>query len=256
MKEENAEEDKKRLEEFTRAAELEQNTQARKKLRSYFLEISRTEWFENKIIEFRKKYGVPEGGYVADGQSIMPPEQLPDRWNAAKAIGVDVEKICEKYSLHSIDWSDDIESYLFYNKFFNVYDFNTKNLIYLADLAEEKIDPFEESTQAQDNKYFPIALRISPYATERDILDFVKKTYTTMILPALKQYRKSDVKIGRVKSKDEKIAKRNKFIYEHKHLPRKQIMRLLHDKFGIILDYGHIGKIISLEIKKRKELST
>ena len=45
---------------------------------------------------------------------------------------------------------------------------------------------------------------------------------------------------------------RNDLIYKNRHLPRKEIMQMVSKKFGKILDYGHISKIISLE-KKRRE---
>jgi hypothetical protein len=250
-------EDDERLERYKQVVEQEESTQARKKLWSYFLEISSSDWFENKVLEIREKYGIPKKGYTSlDGTYITPPEQLSDRFNADRKIQEEIEAICDKYSLHNLDWFSEIQQYIFYNELTNIYELNAKSLLYLADLAEEKNDPFSESTQASDNKHFPIAIRISPYATERDILDFVKKTYKTSILPALESYRKSGVKIGKVKIKDDKIMERNKFIYANKDLPRKEIMRLVNKKFGVLLDYGHIGKIISIENKRRKDVST
>ena len=63
------------------------------------------------------------------------------------------------------------------------------------------------------------------------------------------------LKIGGAKTKKQRIRERNDFIYEHKHLPRKEIMHLLSEKYGPenTLDYAYIGKIISIENKRRKE---
>ncbi len=214
-------------------------------------------YLQVKVLEIRDKYGIPKEGFTSlDGTYHSPPEQMPYRADVAGKINDEIEIICDKYSLHYMDWYSEIQFYIFYNELSNIYELNAKSLLYLADLAEEKDEPFSEETQANDNKHFPIAIRISPYATERDILDFVKKTYKTSILPALIGYRKLGVKIGKVKVKDDKIMERNNFIYANKDLPRKEIMRLVNKKFGTLLDYGHIGKIISIENKKRKDVST
>lgn len=131
-------------------------------------------------------------------------------------------------------------------------------LFVVSDVVGEKEEPFGELVQQSDDMAFPIAIRISPYATQRDLIDFVKSEaiWKNEIQFLQDKYRSKDIKIGKIKSKNEKIQKRNDFIYEHKDLPRKEIMSMANRKFGINIDYGHIGKIISLENKKRKELSS
>lgn len=134
-------------------------------------------------------------------------------------------------------------------------DENGYDLCLLVDLQEEAEEPFGMDIQEADNTFFPLAIRISPYATQRDILDFVKKK-APMIKHEQERYIKTNkgVRIGHVKKKKERIQLRNELIYQNRNLPRKEIMRKVSDEFNEILDYGHIGKIISLMEKKRKEL--
>ena len=108
--------------------------------------------------------------------------------------------------------------------------------------------------QQADNEIYPLAIRLSPYASERDIIDYVKKNYAFTIAPAQKSYQKSGVPIGKLRKKDQKREERNEFIYQNRRLTGKELMGLVNDKFGEVLDYGHIRKIISLENKKRKEV--
>ena len=100
---------------------------------------------------------------------------------------------------------------------------------------------------------FPVRVDISPYASKRDILDFIRKNYDR-IKEIQDKHKIKVIKIGKIRSRKPHIQKRNDFIYKHRHLPRREIMRLVSKKFNEVLDYGHIGKIISLEKKRRKEM--
>jgi len=95
---------------------------------------------------------------------------------------------------------------------------------------------------------YPVVLLINPEVSQRQIQDFVSKNWEYI------QSFNKNKNVSPQRSKKKKIQKRNDFIYENKHLPRKEIMTKVADKFGSdeILDYGYIGKIISLE-KKRRE---
>ena len=102
---------------------------------------------------------------------------------------------------------------------------------------------------------FPVDIRISPYASERDILDYIKKMYSFFIKPIQERY-KEKTNLGKVKNKKEIIQLRNDLIYKNRHLKLKEIMALIGEEFGnsAIIDCGYIGKIISLEKKKRKDV--
>lgn len=102
----------------------------------------------------------------------------------------------------------------------------------------------------QLSKKYPIALYINPDVSQRQIQDFISKNWA--FIEAHRKDTKANISGFRKKKKT--IQERNDFIYENQQLPRKEIMRLLYEKYGekLDIDYGYIGKIISLE-KKRRE---
>jgi|GEM_PF-2917561 len=100
------------------------------------------------------------------------------------------------------------------------------------------------------SKKYPIALYINPKASQRQIQDFLAKNWSF-----IKTHEK-DVKtnVSGHKKKNKSKQERNDFIYQNRNLPRKKIMEMIIEEFpsSEIVDYGYIGKIISLE-KKRRE---
>lgn len=229
------------------------------KLLNYFREIIDTTYFQRYIINARKEYKIPKDGFKVDSDNYST---IPDEWEykddekIRKKISKEIRSLCKKYYLHYLDGTELIEGLLFYNFKDKSFYPDSYNMCLITDLADERKEPFAEETQKNDDLLYPIAIRISPYASLRDILDYVKRAYKIKIVPMQKSYQVEGVKIGKFKKRKDVIIERNKFIYENRHLPRKEIMSLVNDKFGEqhSVDYGYIGKIISLEDKKRKEL--
>jgi len=125
-----------------------------------------------------------------------------------------------------------------------VRDFNneTKKQIYFEEISNIEIA-------------YPVAIAITPYASKREIIDFVEKGYKTMIEPLQKKYGFSASKMGKIKKRKKHIQDRNDFIYENRRLPRRKIMEMVTDKFPKLdpIDYAYVSKIISNEKKRRKE---
>lgn len=96
----------------------------------------------------------------------------------------------------------------------------------------------------------PFAILISPYANEREIVDYVKKTYNLAIKPVLDKYKNPKVKLGILRKRNATKKARNKFIYENRNLSTKELAHLVAEKFEDILEYTHINKIIKEEKKK------
>lgn len=236
---------------FERLVAAENNTQARKKIRNYALAIFQSAEFIEELADIRRKHGIPENGY---GGNIS--KDSPTKETSLKKIEKDIEVLCKKYKLHYVDWFQDVEHLLYFDEFEDIFDLNSKSLLLISDLVYEKTDPYSAETQEQDDKHFPIALKISPYATRRDIIDFIKKKYKLFILPLQKNYREDSTRIGKLRLRNEKITKRNNFIYKNRTLPRKDIVKLVSKEFGEVLDYGHISKIISLENQRREKMNT
>ncbi len=230
-----------------------EKSQGYKKLWNYFTDITKTIYFRKKIDELKKKYDIPLEGFDKSKGMIIPPQEWKYKHTKKQnEYGEDVKKICQEYNLHFLFWSTNIDFLVFYNELSNVAD-DGYDLCLFTDLKEESMEPFSKDTQDADNAYFPLAIRISPFATQRDIIDYIKKHF--IVLKKWQEMYLKDLKqgnVGKIRKKKESIQKRNDFIYENRKLPRKKIMELVADKFKEYLDYGHIGKIISLEKNKRE----
>lgn len=237
------------------------NTAGFQKMWNYALAVSKTDHFQKTIADLKQKYEIPSEGF--DDTPLYATDEwrfvYPPRWKyySNKRTWREVQKalkeLCGKYQLHYMDWHEVIGKYLFYNRFEVSKYKNSFSICRVADLIEEKKEQISKQFEKDDDMAYPIAIRVSPYASQRDIVDFVKKSHP-QIEVYQKSYRDPKIKIGKVKSKKEKTKLRSEFIYQYRHLPRKQIMRLVNSTFNELLDYGHIGKIISLETKKRKEV--
>jgi len=246
-------------EDYIKDVEAEYSTAGHKKFLRYFEEVVNTKPFQEEISRLREKYKIPINGFTTSNR-IYPPEDWVYRSSKERVrFNRELEKLCERNNLHYMDSSLLLEPYIFYNELDLkdvVYERGVFNLFHVSDLAEEAKEPFGKSFRDSDNLAYPVAVRISPYASLRDILDFVKKVYKRSILPMQEQYRIKGVRIGKSKKRKSSIKERNDFIYQNRHLPRKEIMRLIGDKFGenSVIDYAYIGKIISLEKMRRKEV--
>jgi len=243
------------------------SAQGYKKLWAYFLDITQKRYFEELIKKARKDFKIPSKGFKPIKvrnkiNYIYPPEEWEYRDNYAvkQKINKIFKDICKKYDLHFIDWYQTIEHYLFYNKIQPIYSLNFANLCMVQDLIEEKEEIeskkeekfYDDFIEKNDDLSFPIVIRISPYASQRDIIDYVKRVHST-INELQEKYIKKEIKIGKVRTKNKVIQKRNAFIYENKNKSLKEIRGLL-SKRKIHLDDGLIAKIISLEKHKRKEV--
>lgn len=242
-----------------------------KKLINYFQDLLQKNSFNAEILNLRKKYRIPEKGFPyneEDHKKVMEHfDEIPEVYALANSFG-----------LYEYKWMPYITSFLFFNdplirnRPFYMLDFDLCKLVNqkaqneeVFSLGNKEFETEEEKDFAEmkvdfnkrDDLQYPIAIRISPYASERDILDFIKRNFVSILnLQETYKFDNEHITIGKSKKKNPKIKERNDFIYEHKNLPRKEIMRLLTEKFGYerTIDYAYIGKIISLETKKRKEV--
>lgn len=223
------------------------------KMWNYFLDIMKKDYFIQTIKEIRVKYDIPENGFgLEDGYYYRPPHDF----NHDKEVREEViEKICKKYKLHLFDYSDVIMDFIYFNLTQPLYELGACGLFRVCDVLAEKEEPFGDFVQQSDDNFYPIAIRMSPYASQRDLIDFIKnKVIWKKEIEFLQyKYKSKDIKIGKVKSKKQDIQKRNEFIFQNSDKPLKAIRRLLAQQ-KIFLDDGHIAKIISLEKQKRKDV--
>lgn len=214
----------------------------------------KTKPFQDFILELRRQYDIPKDGFkiLSESWTIPPPE-----WKYKKQspeyikVRSEIKEICKKFQLPFKDWEFGFENYLFYNLLTISPDPNSHNLCYVTDIHENKDSLGTILTEDMKIAY-PVGLLISPYASKRDILDYINKLYKTEIEPFQKKYQKKETFIGKSRSKISRIQNRNNLIYKNKDLPLKDIVKIIQKDFNETLDVGYISKIISREKKKRQ----
>lgn len=241
--------------EFEKMADALNSSSGHKKYVNYIRALVDTKEFQDFVVAIRAKYEIPAGGFKNEQQTIPPTEWEHRHKGKHRELTDEIEKFAQKNHLHRLD-EDVLSIYVFYNEIEFPFSPNAYNLCTISDVLMEKEEPFSEEIQKDDDRLYPIAIRVSPYASLRDILDFIKKTYKYHISELQNKYKEKGVKIGKVKARRSEVRERNSFIYENRHLPRRKISQMIIEKFGSrqAIDYGYIGKIISLEKKKRKEV--
>lgn len=222
-------------------------TKGHKKILNYIEESFK----RGGINRIRKRYGIPEDGFKNEEEYKKWEEETPK--GVFLNIGKEMDWLFEKINIFNFEGQLLLREYFYFNSFESP-DLHCVNLCLLSDVYTEKIEPYGKETVEGDDKMFPIYIRISPYASQRDIIDFVKKVYNIGIKPIQDSYKEQNVLLGKIKSRNPFIKERNEFIYKNRNLPRRKIKELVEKKFKIGLDYEYIGKIISDENKTRKKV--
>ncbi len=261
---------------------MDEKTQGHKKVVNHLRDIIKTTKFQQEVQILRKKYFIPENGYQLTQAHLDDPWNLtspPIEWdemierekvtNASNRLEEDADDLCARFGVYSRTYPNPIEVYLMYNHlhFFGE-EFIAFNVCALDDVEsrnsrEEKgyvhsedMREYYKKESIELDKFFPVFLRISPNASLRDILDFVRAGYWE-IKGRQMRYATTTIKIGDSKTKDPEIQKRNDFIFENRNLPRKEIMKLVNKQFPDLSDFpdpGTIAKIISTERKRRESV--
>lgn len=162
----------------------------------------------------------------------------------------------------TVDIIQDIDDYLnFYNK--RMYEVpekgaNDVDMCKIVDIIQDMnnhLHFYSEMSGYFRKLYedYPVVIKLHPNITQNDLIDYIKKNWSA-IESYLCQYKEDECRLGKVRNRKASIKKRNDFIYKKRNLPREEIRKLVSNKFNESLDGGHIGKIISLENKKRKEV--
>lgn len=265
-----------------RMKNMEDNlTRGEKKILLQFERFIETNTFRQEVERIRSLLKLPVNGIEPTEKDLknlsnrfripdnFPIKKLNNNEHPIRILNVEIRKIINSLPIDSIYFSSLVRYYILFNKFF--YDelknfesrFHSENVCELEDAQEGlpdgdpyfNIRAYLEMMETKLGRY-PIALRIHPEASQRDIVEYIKKHW-----PEIKFYqdrhvdknKKASFKNSKTKENPWKKERRD-FIYKNRHLPLKEIMHLVTVKFGSArnIDCGHIGKIISLENKRRK----
>jgi hypothetical protein len=238
-------------------------TSSQKKMWNYLEDLVLTPEFRKDLKVFRKKFKIAEKGYdelvfitmPANGHKVLTYPHHSEV-EARKGYRDALLQFAKKYGL-DLFWADVLECYIFYNKF--VID-TMSSMISVEDIGELYRGQFPYPGEAEGNKKiietmsenFPVAIMLNPYVSQRDIIDYVKKTYKVSILPKLLWYRNNKIRLGTARRKNSRVKARNKFIFDNRNKSKKEIVRLVAEKFGEYLDYTYIARIIKEEEGHRK----
>lgn len=216
-------------------------------LRTYFLDISKTQGYIDCIKKLRKKYNIPNGGFSKTDHTDYLKWSRKYRGTYWEKVSTDVHKLCKKFFFPK-EWQKAIMESVFHDsKDISDLEFGTTSgMCIVSDLTQKR------------RSDFPVSIEINPYASQRAIIDFIKISFTNEIEPRLEHYRNKNSKVGKYRSKNVDIQKRDDFIYKNQHIPRKELIKMVEKKFGRELsepiNQGSIGKIILIENKKRKDV--
>lgn len=228
-------------------------SQSFKKMWNSFYDSTKKKAFQEFISNLRGKYKIPQTGFTINGDtwSTPPKEWVYEMWDAEhKEIQGAIKEFCKSQQIPSKDWEFTIEQYLFFNQMFISPEPNSHNMCYITDMSTKQDSVGQELNDDLTTAY-PVGLLISPYASQRDILAYVKSIYSTEIAPLQKKYKKEGSLIGKSRGKMAIIRKRNELIWKNRELPLKEIMEVVKKECGLDVDIGSIGKILSLERKAR-----
>jgi hypothetical protein len=259
-------------------------TQGEKKLLVQFEKATQTDAFMKAVHETRKKLGIPINGLEMTPEDFEHindlfwlPKNLvkisyPDNKSPIYIFNTSAREIRKFLPIDTPYFSALIRNFVYYNKFFydelHKYDINFQlsNICQLTDAYDElreiipDADTFDHillSTYAKSMERkllkYPIAVRIHPEASQRDVIDFIKKNWVHIEKMKDDYASETNIKVKNTKTTiNTENKKRDNLIYENRNLPAKEIAKILA-KEKYILDVGHILKIKSLEKKKREK---
>jgi hypothetical protein len=235
--------------------------QGPEKVKIYFLDLIDRKDFLTEVKRLREKYGIPEEGFKKRERHITPVPPIygpsyPKRWDKLtkepidQAFWLDLfkdeNKLAEKFQLPPNNLNI-IDDYVLYNDTAFI-ESDVPNLFMIQDchdLGRHK------TIDKEINTGLPILLRISPYASQRDLLDYIGAIFESEVRPIQEKYMDKTSLLGKLKTR--RMRERNKLVYENKHLPPTELRTFLREK-GVILGPGEIEKILSLERIRRKEV--
>lgn len=223
---------------------MDNDTKSFSKLWEYYKDLTKDPAFLDEVERIRFQYILDD----LDKDSI---EKL---FQDYAGLPLEIDLLATVFGLDSFAWRLTLKAFILEGELVKPisHPYGT-DLCELADIQELQHEATAWQIQAMKYKTYPVIIRVSPYASKNDILDFIEKNYTEYIKPNQEKFANKSNRIGKSRKKSDFVDERNSFIYKNKDLPYSEIMKLLGENFGMahVIDSGYIGKIISNENKKR-----
>jgi hypothetical protein len=257
-----------------RAEELKilHKTSAEKKMTNYALKLFNDNLvFKKEVSKIRHEHNIPKTGLTKNfittigkrsRKEITTEEPYTERVKDIKSFEQKISKLADEHNLPSPDWRHILIDFVIYNQV-SISASNSSRLFSMTKVVDVNyfLNGYGDSKDDKDSgelairqlaRYCPVALFLNPYLSERDILDSVRNLYKVSIEPALKKYKKEEAKNGKVRTKNERVERRNNFIYKNRLLSKIELIKLVRKEFDERLDQSYLNKIIREEKAKRK----
>lgn len=255
------------------------------KLKNYLESYTREKYFTDRVAQIRKDIGIPKNGIKFPGVSFF---ENPDNFiglnlsikyqdvnypvfGARTAIYNELlTPLPEVFKEPTLILFFNI--YILYNErryealelFFNGGRDTVSFIKYRIDYIEDKDCDCElrvcEKYMDFWSKKYPIMIGISPYATQNEAIDLIKKRWsdiqdhmTELAKDGnIEQFEKEKMQLSRIRKRELKSKELEDLVYANKDLNIEELRTLVREKTARILDPGEIGKIKSLAIRRRE----
>jgi len=227
--------------------------QSRKKLLAYIKETFKEKPFISRVKEIRKQFMIPDDGFKKEENHIKWHHKLcdgkfPDFEKTVKILGQEITlSLPGIASLLSNFITQDIIDFRY---------IDDGSLIICRDIAHSRemahMSPVWSKYKEAEDEFYPIAIMINPQTSQRDLLDFIRKNYTSHVKPQLDAYKENNTKLGSVQNKPSEEV--YEFIYQNRSLSLNEIAEKLGQQYKLFFDVGHISSIIRIERARRKEV--
>lgn len=261
--------------------ENSRKNQSQQKIVNYIEAYIDTESFQNEIKSLRKNWGIPPNGFHISKKSMLlllknapsvnfiyyRPKEI--RNIPLKIINLSIKNLIRDIRIDGFGLSNFFKFYLFYNKkcYLIMFGRNGVNETDLCAVERIKFDLEELCFLTTPNEVieiikkhfdnYPVAIKIHPSTSLRDLIGYIKKNWRYISF-LLEEYKDKNSKLGKLRIRNQEIKKRDEFIYKKRRLSRKELASLVSKNFSKELskpiDHGSVGKIISLEKKRRKKV--
>jgi len=243
-----------------------------RKIINYLGAFFESDQFQDEIKKLRIKYKIPLEGYEFSKEDQGQLNKIDHFYFPASyknkivdlivPLGKDLNKIREMTPLRFIGFNKILYLYLFHNKLFeNVLLPYLKpvNLCRVADSIDEYNDFYLNNDSSmylnyidRENNYFPVHLRITPYASKRDIMKFIEENFSSLIKPIQNKYKNPNTNLGKIRNRRKKGRNNLILSLRSKGKSLNEISKKIKEKSNENLGYEDIAKIISIERKRRK----
>lgn len=252
--------------------------------KKYFLKFLNREKTKKQISDLRLKLEIPKEGFPGPSKEDLAGPNLflsCDQWKYDNSeidtkLGKDlqfsegIESIMEGFELQSLYWKIVFRIYLFHNKaIFNLPYIPTGPIfadLCIVDNFKETLDEIKDvpfvykshfEGELQRSRNYPVVLYIHGHAEQNDITRFIRRNWDYIKLMQLQAGFKEELNSIKLSQRGSiNVANRDAFIYEIRHLSRKEAAERVFKKYKVHLSPKHISVIRNREAKKRKDNNT